>query len=597
MTESHLTDDDGRVWVLGEVLERGIWSRQREVRDADGRLAILEEPLTETDFEAHEADGEQLAQICAACADEQALLLADPPEEDLPPLLATVTRPEGGGTGIVIPRHAATLWSRLHEGATLQETLGIVHHIAHRLANSGQRPHGNLHPRNVLLDTDDSVLLTGWSTEPLAEGRGPLIRAAMAGPWFPPEVTSSTNVLRPAPGWDTWALAQALHASAFASPSAPQSTPRVSPRGLDKDALEELREAIATRLAESGSNPRFRDRVADKLGALVSRALSPQREPSPPYRFTDYNSFSSRISEIEALINPAILDVGEVLWPAHSATSTIEPTSVPLPKASFRGGEVVELTVTVSCTEGVTDHEDLICGLQLLDRDAPPGEGRVALEEAQFAVQVHPSGRFRYKLGIPGLGPGRYQIRVAFAVKGSGKQPQAVEANLEVQPPPGYVPPPREPTPTPIPFPVGADAMEDDDDELTDDPLTDENEELRPFPTPPPPAESTSPDEAGPLYEYRALEVPPPLTPSEVRPVALRHPDDPPEEELGVDDPMGPDTGTDLPSWRPRGGAAQRGVLSRVADALKRDTYLAVGSAIASSLLLVLMLSMLTRAC
>ncbi len=88
--------------------------------------------------------------------------------------------------------------------------------------------------------------------------------------------------------------------------------------------------------------------------------------------------------------------------------------------------------------------------MNLSDLDAE-GEGRVPLEDCRFTVKQYHSGRWRFNFVLPDIPPGRYRVRVAFAVKDATQPPRVAEGRFEVRPPPGYVPPPDEsPTPSAI---------------------------------------------------------------------------------------------------------------------------------------------------
>ena len=52
----------------------------------------------------------------------------------------------------------------------------------------------------------------------------------------------------------------------------------------------------------------------------------------------------------------------------------------------YRDGDAIRVSVSVGCTAGVTQHEDVICGMQLNDLDAGP-EGRVPLQDAEYKAE------------------------------------------------------------------------------------------------------------------------------------------------------------------------------------------------------------------
>jgi hypothetical protein len=314
---------------------------------------------------------------CRTCAEEQIRLLEQGSLPFLPRLEATVALGEGR-TGLVLPRYT-TLAKRLSEGMSLSETLRVVVAVCEQLARAG-RSHGDLRPQNVLFSESGELMLADLATPALVEHRQRLATLGRARGWLPPEAQDGAPI---SPTWDAWALGQILHASATLG--ADRSL-QLAPRGLDKVALAGIRERAVSRLAEEGSNPRFRARAAERLGTLLSRALSGPSEPSPPYRFERVAEMGERAAEVLALVRPHVKEVGRILMPGTGDS------------AVFQGGQPVEFSVTVATTQGVTDHEDLVCGVQLVDLDAED-DGRMPVEEAQFAVQLHPSGRLRYKLG------------------------------------------------------------------------------------------------------------------------------------------------------------------------------------------------------
>jgi len=231
--------------------------------------------------------------------------------------------------------------------------------------------------------------------------------------------------------------------------------------GPDKVILSTLKDRVMARLAHDQSNPRFRARVADRLASLLNRGLSKEWEPSPPYRFSQTGPLVERLSDVMNLINPHVTDVGRIMLGDGTASSN----------DVFESGSAVKVAVSVECSHGQTDHEDLVAGLRLVDQDAA-GNGRVPLGEAKFAVKSHPSGRLRFEFTLPDVAPGRYEVRCAFAVKDSGDEPKVAEGAFQVRPAPGYVPPAKPVEKAPLTLsgdggkPVAAilPAANDDDD-------------------------------------------------------------------------------------------------------------------------------------
>jgi hypothetical protein len=445
-----VSDASGRSWTPGPALGRGTWGRSRLVHDPAGREAVLKEPLTAADFPADSPLPDDLLVGCATAAREQADLLEQGTQPFLPKLEATVEL-GGGRIGVVLPRYGTTLQRRLEAGLGLGEALRVVHRIALALSEAAA-VHGNLRPTNVLFGERGEIWLADMVTTPRPHGAR-LLEEAGVRAWSPPEGAGGRA---PSGRADTWALCQVLYAAAMETPdSSAGRAPRFAAEGagegrtaeiqlaepgLDKLALTVLKDHIHTRLAAEGTNPRFRARVADRMGALLSRGLSAEIDPSPPYRFATARELADRVFEVLALLRPRVVDVGKVLWPGHARDGV------------FQGGQPVSLSVTVGCTPGVADADDLVCGLQLVNLDDRDGARRPT-DDAQITVAVHPSGRLRFQVALPDVPPGRYRLKVAFAVKDSGDEPQVVDGEISVRPPPGYVPPlPEDPPPAALPF-------------------------------------------------------------------------------------------------------------------------------------------------
>jgi hypothetical protein len=453
-----VTDSLGRTWQLGPPLGRGTWGQSRSVRDATGREAVLKVPLGASD--GVDADA------CAITAREQVEFIQDHAfglpgasgaRVQSPRLEATVDLGQGR-IGLLFPRYT-TLEKRLESGLPLSEALAIAQRIASALAEAG-RAHGNLKPSNVWFGERGEVLLADPCT-PAVVARSASLRFA-EGPgraFLPPEAGTT----RLGPSHDTWALCQLVWAALQ-----PQRQPAAG--GVDKLALAGAKDRAHAAFATEGSNPRFRGRVSERLGALLSRGLSPDREPSPPFRFESLRELGDRVAEVVALVRPRIVDVGRLLPPASARDAVFTD-----PKGQ------VGFSVTVGGTPGVSDADDLVCGLLLTDLDKTDDEGRplrVPVDDADVDVAAHPSGRLRFQFTVAAVPPGRYRLRVAFAVKDGGDEPQVATTDFEVRPPPGYVPPPPAPvvTPSALPFPRAPRVAETSHDHGTEERLTDPGE-------------------------------------------------------------------------------------------------------------------------
>lgn len=500
-------DGQKRLWTVGECLGRGLWGRSFLVRDADGHERVLKVALTAADFPTDVPLRADVPDLCAAALDEQARLLLRGDLPFLTRLEERVTLPDGR-SGLLLPRFQATLGRKLEAGAPLTAVLLVVQRVAEQLARAGV-VHGNLRPSNIFV-ADRGVPVLADVMTPSAARLLTRVETSSAprGRWRPGEAAD-----RPVATWDTWALCQTLWQAAMLRDTTPGAAHRLeSPcEGLDKVALASLKDRVLARLGVEGTNPRFRSRLADRLAAVLNRGLSRAAEPSPPYRFVDAPALLGRLEEVTALLAPRVGEVGRVLL-ANGADT----------RGTFQGSDGISFAVSVGCTPGVADHDDVVCGLQLVDVDAPEPTNRVSVADAKFRVTTHPSGRMRFQFDLPRVAPGRYRVRVAFTVKDSGQEPQVAEGRFEVRPPPGYVPPVaqdevrgtmitldrarRGPSTEPS-SPSAATDLEPDDDtmsteptELASDPGAEIIEGLFPRPIAPPDADL---DEPGHLVTAR----------------------------------------------------------------------------------------------
>ncbi|MCB9664306.1 MAG: hypothetical protein H6732_09345 [Alphaproteobacteria bacterium] len=434
-----LTDDAGRAWIVDAELGRGLWGRSWGLKGEDGTLAVLKVPHGVADFPQAD-EPERLARACATGAAELCAELEAARFPALPPLLGTIELPDDR-VGLLVPRYLETLETRLAGHAPLSEVLDVVIRVCHRLSTGAATGviHGNLRPSNILLDATGTPVL-GDPLVPALLGVRQALEAACRGrsPCHPPE-SRRPGVRAPASGtWDTWALALAVFRSAAEAGSAERIELPVD--GLGRVGLAAIKDAAAARLAAEHANPRFAGRATSRLGAVLNRALSVEAEPSPPYRFTTTGELKDRLVEVDELIHPAVGSVSRPMLGAAAADGV------------FAGGEAVTFTVNVSTTSGVTAQEDLAVGVQLHDLDAG-ADGRVRIDNARFSVDRYPAGRWRFEFVLPDVPPGRYRVRVAFAVKDDREAPMVAEGTFQVRPRPGYVPPPDvDELPAPLTF-------------------------------------------------------------------------------------------------------------------------------------------------
>lgn len=477
------TDGQKQTWAVGECLGRGSWGRTFLVRPAGGdphATRVLKVALGPGDFPSDAPVPREVPEACHEALMEQARLLERAEHAFLPRLESVVTLPDGR-PALLMARYPTTLQRRLEGAMPLSQALKLVVHLTEQLARAGL-VHGALRPSNVLLNERGEPVLTDWLTpaaarlvdrlEVLAEGRIS---------WRPPEAG------RPSGLWDTWALCQVLWHSAMTRDAEASQRLELPDEGLDKVALATLKDRALARLGHEQTNPRFRARLTERLAAVLNRGLSRPAEPSPPYRFVDAATLLPRVQEVAALVEPRVDEVGRVLLGPDADANGV-----------FSGGTSVDFTVSVACSAGVIDPDDVVCGLQLTDLDAP-GEPRVRLPDAGFRVSTHPSGRLRFRFTLPDVPPGRYRVRTAFSVRDSGHEPQVADGAFEVRPPPGYVPPVERDEPVskaPLAFP-GQHRPTDPPDREPQAPARREEASVDPVPAAPV-DDSGSPDRSGP---------------------------------------------------------------------------------------------------
>jgi hypothetical protein len=435
-------DVQGRVWTPQALLGRGSWGTSYALEGEDGALAVLKIPHDAAALDAAD-DPRGLAAACAAAATALRGDLESGRWPFLPRLLGTVALRDGT-LGLLVPRYGASLEARLASGLPLVDTVELVVRVARRLAGvtAGGVVHGNLRPSNVFLDEAGEPVLADPLVEPLAPAFRALELATGRGSYLPPEPPRG----RVDASLDTWALCLVLYRAAVLPGGADDGATRrldLPREGLGRVQLASAKDAAAARLKAERANKRFASRAVTRLGTVLNRGLSPELEPSPPYRFRTAAELLERVVEIDELLRPGIESVSRLMLGSGARDGV------------FEGSDSVAFSVNVGATAGVTAHDDLAVGVQLLDRDAP-GDGRVRISDARFTVDRYPSGKWRFEFVLPDVPPGRYHAKTAFAVKDSGDDPVVAEGDFEVRPRPGYVPPERtdEGVPAAIPLPT-----------------------------------------------------------------------------------------------------------------------------------------------
>lgn len=428
-----VTDSKGRSWAVQALLGRGLWAKVYLVETSTGTRAVLKCPLEKSDFKDK---GVALADACQQAAAEQSRLLSGGSQPYLPPLFDTLEL-DSGRTALLMPHLGQSLEKILVSQPKMDTVLQILCKVAAMLTEAKPILHGNLRPSNIFLNENGNVVLTDVMTVGLHEARKDLENAhGQRQDFTPPEAEQG-----PTADWDPWAMCLMTYCAVSASEEARKDAHAQGKQGLKKAAITVLKDNVLSRLKAEEANPRFLGRAAEEISKLLNRGLSEDAAPSPPYRFLTTSELYPRLRSISDLVHPTVEAVGHVLL------SSVARDGV------FKDGAPPAFSVTVACSSGTT-HDDVATGIRVKDLDAQ-GDSRVAIPGAQYTVKAHPSGRLRFDFTLPALHPGRFQVKVAFTVKDSGKAPMLSEGKFEVRPPPGYVPP-REEDPSvraPLQFP------------------------------------------------------------------------------------------------------------------------------------------------
>lgn len=437
-TGDTIRDTQGTAWQVGQALGRGLWGKSFLVRrEFDDAMFVLKAPLTPDDFRGEFPFSDVVISASRAAILEQARLYGDAGHPFLPRLEGRASlSPEN--TGYILPHFPSTLESRIAAAlplADLVETLLAVAKLARQLPGGF---HGNLRARNVLLSESAGVFLTDVVTNAVPRALSRMLAANPAlATAFPPEVSEASPGAAGAPvsevllnpGCDSWAIVMMLWEGVFAGEPLP-NPPR---QGLDKSAIQAVRDRVIDRMKSEDSNPRFHARLAERVAILMSRALSREQSPSPPFRFPKSEDLHGRLDEILQLIRPQVQSVGKVMLDR------------PASKPWFTTDEVVSFSCLAGASAGVEGNEEIGIGIAVFD--AISGERLKDLPLA-YTSERHPTGRYRFAFKIEGLYPGNFRARLAFAIRDSGQPPATAEVEFVVRPAPGWVPP-EQPAPPP----------------------------------------------------------------------------------------------------------------------------------------------------
>lgn len=423
-TGETVRDGAGNSYQLGQLLGRGLWGKSYVVRrESDDSSHVLKCALGPGDFRGDVPDV-VLALCREACLEtgrlyEQGNLLFLPKLED------RIAMPDGL-PALVMPRYAESLERRIQDGMPLGQLLDVLIAVCKQLRQLGASAggwgvHGDLRPQNVLFNERGDIFLSDLATPAVRRGLPRLAAVAGGAPHLPPEIVEAVGE----PGWnagvDTWSIAAILWRG-IQGGDALLDWPR---QGLDKKTQVALKDQILERMKQEDSNPRFHTRLAERVAVLLSRALSRETAPSPPFRFPRLDELQTRLEECLSLVRPAVTSVGKVM------------VDRPASKPWFTTDEEVAYSVTVGCSTGVEGHEEIGVGIAVFDMDR---DERLKDLDLGYTVDKHPSGRYKFSFRIGGLGPGRYRGRVAFAIRDSGQQPTTTEIEWNVRAAPGWVP-------------------------------------------------------------------------------------------------------------------------------------------------------------
>ncbi len=431
-TGDTVRDDHGGTYEVGRLLGRGSWGSTYAARHAQsGASVVIKVPLTASQL----GGNEQLARACIDILGEQASLAEGNTHRAIPPLKARLL--VQGAPALVFPACGVPLTERATNGLSTADFLDLTIQAIRVLEeySKGSHFHGNLTANNVLVDDRGRVYLTDPVTPTFRRYQAELYAlAGTPGTQLAPELRGLAAPLPLSTPADTWAISLQLTRALILGQERLGSLPL---DGMEKAHRVALKDQVLNRLRKEPSNPGFHSRLVDKLVALLNRALSRETSPSPPYRFRSLDEMAQRLKEIRALVHPTIVSIGKLNWGLRAGAD------------AFLTDEEVRFTINVACSSGVEGRDEISTGIALFDRET--GE-RIREIACSYAVDRHPSGRFRFQFKFPDLRPGLFRVRVAFTIRDSGDEPNTVEGEFNVRPAAGYVPPPMQPSRAPLPL-------------------------------------------------------------------------------------------------------------------------------------------------
>ncbi len=474
-------DGQNNRYQVGLLLGRGLWGKTYRVRrEHDHGDFVLKCPLNAEDLPGTAEAPRKFQQVCQQVLNEQAELLKKRPYPFLPRLEAHIVQADGE-PALLLDYYASSLSQRLQAGAPISEILDILIQTIQDCEQLQDGPgfHGALRPANILLTEKGRVVLSDIWTPSASRNVAWLLRSDRpALSHLPPEIFETTGAPPFSPVADTYALGIMLWRACM-DPGDKLPYPR---NGLDRSALVDLKDRLHARLKQEQSNPRFHSRLADRMASVVNRAISRKTSPSPPYRFYRHDEMRPRVAELLALVHPSVTSVARIVLDRPPSTNT------------FTSDEPLRFTVSVGCSSGVEDHEEIACGIAVFDRETG---NRVADISSSYEVDRHPSGRFRFKFEVQPLNPGSFSLRVAFTIRDSGNDPVTKETDIEVRAAPGRPLPREAPEPRPLPLQKPQDDDGADTVPMATDPvhraIDSKVEHVEPAPLSPPAGSGTKP--------------------------------------------------------------------------------------------------------
>jgi hypothetical protein len=433
-TGDAVRDGLGNTYQIGQQLGRGLFGKSFVVRrESSDTLHVLKCPLTAEDFRGEVPGADAVFAASREAVLELARLYEQGQYPFLPRLETRFTLPDGL-PAIVMPRLGDSLERRIAEGlpigALVDALLLACRHA--RALGGGPGQHGNLRPSNIIFSDRGEVFLTDPAPPAVRRNMARLVGASpeLRG-WLPSEVANGT--VEAGPGADGWGVAAMLWRGIL-GPEAPIERLLA---GLDKAQGVTIKDRVLERMKAEDSNPRFHGRLAERLAVLLSRALSRETAPSPPYRFNRVDELQARLEEVAALIRPHVNQVGKVLFDRPPA------------RPWFDTGADVAFSCAVGASVPVEGHEEIGVGIAVFDRER---DQRLKDLELGYTCDRQPNGRYKFSFRVGGMVPGAYRARIAFAIRDSGQPPATAEGDFEVRATAGWVPPADAPTVSPLAF-------------------------------------------------------------------------------------------------------------------------------------------------